>query len=560
MLQELAIENFAIISTLRLNFHHGMNALTGETGAGKSIIIDAMSLLAGGRTSHEYIREGAEKCLLEGIFDLPEEPELLLLLKELGIETEEATLIVQRDISRSGKNTCRINGRTITLANLRRVGEFLVDIQGQNEHQELMHQERHLVLLDSYGSKQFQEKKQQYGEVYQVYRDLAEKVQRLQDNSQAFIQRIDMLTFQQEEIADAQLVAGEEEQLQEEWEKLTNFQKIKDTLGNSFMTLSGEEFNSVDQIGNVVSEMETVAGLDQEYQQVFDNLQSAYYLLQDAASELSRQVDMLEMDEARLEEVSQRLEVIRQLKRKYGDSVADILSYYQEISKELAESDFSEGQLVKLEEALGQQETRVVDLATQLHGERQKIASKLAQAILKELKELYMEHTEFEVRFLQSSPEKLTKDGFDQVAFYITTNPGEPLKPLVKVASGGELSRVMLALKTIFSKAQGMTSIVFDEVDTGVSGRVAEAIADKIYQIGVDSQVLCITHLPQVAARANHQYHIVKEVVAGRTETKVTELTVEERIPEVARMLAGSEITPLALQHAKELLRLVNKK
>ncbi len=559
MLQEISITNFAIIPELRLSFHEGMTALTGETGAGKSIIIDALGLLAGGRGSSDYIRQGAEKCVLEGLFELPKQEGFSELMVELGIETDEDNLIVRRDMSLTGKNVCRVNGHIITLANLRRIGSYLVDIQGQNEHQELLQPESHLALLDRFGDVAFQQKKKSYQQEYISYRELEKRVRKVQQNEKSYVQRIDMLHFQQEEIASADLQVGEEEKLKEEREKLSNYQKIADGLAAGYGALTNNEQNSVDGVGLAVSELQGIAHLDVEYEAIYENIQSAYYLLQDAIGDMSRQIYLFEFDESRLEEVTQRLELIRQLKRKYGESIESILAYYDEITEELASSDFSEGQLDKMKEELEQKELLLQQQAADLHEARKKIAKELEKSILHELKSLYMENTEFEVRFLKEENRQLNHDGFDQIEFYITTNPGEPLKPLVKVASGGELSRMLLALKTIFSSEQGVTSIIFDEVDTGVSGRVAQAIADKISQISKYSQVLCITHLPQVAAVADYQYYIVKAVIDGRTQTSVSELKTKEREEEIARMLAGSEITKLTLEHAKELLKLAKR-
>ena len=550
MLQELSVKNFAIISSLQLEFQMGMTVLTGETGAGKSIIIDAMGLLTGGRGSSDYIRQGANKCTLEGLFSMPKSQELKQLLEELGIETEEDSLVIQRDISASGKNVCRVNGRIVNITNLKRIGEYLVDIHGQNEHQELMQSERHIDMLDEFGGKKLLAVKEKYTRAYQEYRALEAKVRKRQKNEKEFAQRMDMLHFQSDEIASAQLVAGEEEQLLEERNKLNNFQKIADALTISYAALNGEDDSSLDKIGTSMNELASIESLDSEYKTLSDTVQNAYYLLQEASGDLSRLIDGLELDEGRLNEVENRLELIRQMKRKYGDSIETILSYYEEITKELAEADFLEGGTGDLEALLAEKQQAAHQQALTLRKERKRLAKELEQQI-------YLERTEFEVRFTEL--EHLQENGLDGVEFYITTNPGEPLKPLVRVASGGELSRVMLAMKTIFSQTQGITSIVFDEVDTGVSGRVAQAIADKIYQISENSQVLCITHLPQVAAVADEHYFIEKEIVAGRTETSVRILSEKERVNEIARMLAGSEITKLTIEHAQELLAMAKK-
>ncbi|MEI5994845.1 DNA repair protein RecN [Candidatus Enterococcus mansonii] len=556
MLQELSVKNFAIISSLQLDFNMGMTVLTGETGAGKSIIIDAMGLLTGGRGSSDYIRQGASKCTLEGLFKMPKNQSLTHLLEELGIETDEDSLVIQRDISTSGKNVCRVNGRIVNIANLRKIGEFLVDIHGQNEHQELMQSEKHLGMLDDFGGNELLKIKEDYEGSYSEYKLIETKVRNRQKNEKEFAQRMDMLQFQSDEIAASQLVLGEEEQLIEERNKLGNFQKIADALTTSYEAINGDGDSSLDKIGYAMNELLSIETLDSEYKSLSEVLQNSYYLLQEASGDLSRHIDGLELDENRLNEVETRLELIRQMKRKYGESIESILDYYQEITQELADADFLEGKTGELETLLIEKRKQVTKHGLELREIRKKIAKKLEKDILRELKELYMERTEFDIRFTELPDEEFGEDGLDHVEFFITTNPGEPLKPLVRVASGGELSRVMLALKTIFSKSQGITSIVFDEVDTGVSGRVAQAIADKIYQISKGSQVLCITHLPQVAAVADYQYFIEKEIIGERTETKVRRLKKNERIAEIARMLSGSEITKLTTEHAKELLNM----
>ncbi|MGX7350784.1 DNA repair protein RecN [Enterococcus canis] len=553
MLEELSIKNFAIISSLQLSFQQGMTVLTGETGAGKSIIIDAMGLLAGGRGSADFIRQGASKCTLEGLFSLPQNPEIKNLLVELGIEFDEDQLVVQRDITASGKNVCRVNGHLVNIANLRRIGEYLVDIHGQNEHQELMHADRHLAMLDEFGGKPLLQLKERYHIAYEELQLIRKKVRDRQKNEKEFAQRMDMLHFQLDEITSAALTVGEDDQLMEEREKLANYQRIVSALAVSYEALNSDS-SSLDQIGVAMNEMSSIETLDPAYQQISDAIQSSYYQLQEAATDLSRQMDGLEWDENRLNEVESRLEVIRLLKRKYGDSIQQILDYQEEISRELADADFLEGKTEQLAALLAEKEQQAQAAGVALRNLRHEIAGHLEKDILRELQELYMERTVFEVRFSAVPEGEFHEDGLDQVEFYITTNPGEPLKPLVRVASGGELSRVMLALKTIFSKSQGVTSIVFDEVDTGVSGRVAQAIADKIHQIAENSQVLCITHLPQVAAVADAQYFIAKEITGERTETRVHILKPQERVGEIARMLAGTEITPLALEHAQELL------
>ncbi|SJZ81849.1 DNA repair protein RecN (Recombination protein N) [Pilibacter termitis] len=555
MLQELSIQDFAIISKLSLSFQTGMTVLTGETGAGKSIIIDAMSLLTGSRGGVDYIRAGANKAILEGQFDFPENKEPLLeVLEELGIECEEGVILIQRDLTSAGKNICRVNGRLVNLAGLRSIGEHLVDIHGQHEHQELMDEDKHLGLLDEFGGKKLAELKEHYALAYQKYTEKLNLYKKRRKSEKEFAQRVDMLTFQVSEIEEAELVRGEEEQLEEEVKLLSNYQSILTALAASYEALSSEEDSTLSRIHSAMDNMEKIEEYSDSFAQISETLTNSYYILQDVASELSQQLDFQEFDEERLNEVEERLDTIYQLKRKYGEDIDTILDYYEEISEELAQMSTSTGTLEELELEAKQLRKNAWAKGLLLREERIAQAKLLEKEILKELKELYMEKAQFEVRFTENEKLRLSPEGIEQVEFYITSNPGEPLKPLVKVASGGEMSRIMLALKTIFTRSKGKTSIVFDEVDTGVSGRVAQAIADKIYQIAQSSQVLCITHLPQVAAKSDAHYFIEKEVKNGRTETNVRILDSEERVQEIARMLSGEKITELALEHARELL------
>lgn len=558
MLVEMTIENFAIIESLTLSFHEGMTTLTGETGAGKSIIIDALGLLAGSRASVDVIRQGADRCHLEGVFDWPKNPQFFALMQELLVNQEEDYLVVQRDIALNGKSICRVNGHVMTLANLKRIGRFLVDIQGQNEHQSLLQADQHQRLLDEFGGSDFQLALTEYKALYKEWQALAKTVLSRKKNEQSYVQRLDMLRYQVDEIEQAELVSGEEESLTEERDKLLNFQKIVDAFASVHQLLSTDDHGVLDNVSLAANELESVASFGKEYELLSESLTTVYYQLQDVAADLSRQMDILEFDEQRLHQIEDRLEIIHQLKRKYGESVEFILAYYEKISLELLETAQSDGQLDQLESLLKEKEEQVAKKAAILHENRKEIARRLEKAIMYELRELYMEHTQFAVRF-EALSQGYNEFGKDDVLFYLSANPGEPLRPLEKVASGGEISRILLALKTVFSTSQELTSIVFDEVDTGVSGRVAQAIAEKISQIGRRSQVLCITHLPQVAAFADFQYFISKTVQNNRTKTTVVELTKEERVEEIARMLAGAEVTTLTKEHAKELLRLAQK-
>lgn len=553
MLQELSIKDFAIIDEIQISFQPKMTVLTGETGAGKSIIIDALGLLAGGRGSTEFIRKGEKKAVIQGLFTLPREANTYNILEEYGIDSEDGQIILQRDLYRGGRNICRINGMMVNLATLRKVGETLIDIHGQNEHQELMKPENHIDLLDEYDKKTSQ-LRNQYQVVYQNYRKLKLSMEKKEADEKAWAQRLDMLNFQVKEIEEAGLKINEEDELVEEKNKLDNFQAIHDALELSYQILSGEKIDVVGNLGNAMNELSDVSDLSENLQEINTKISDAFYSLEDAARDISDELDSMEWNGERLNEIEGRLELIHQLKRKYGDTIEDILHYHSRIEKELREMENAEQNSEKQERQLSEALEKVKELAIKLSKQRKKSAKKLEKMIHEQLSALYMDKAVFEVKCLNNS--KLYSKGIDKVEFYIQTNPGEEMGPLAKIASGGELSRIMLALKTIFSQKMGVTSIIFDEVDTGVSGRVAQAIAEKISQISNNSQVLCITHLPQVAAIADNHYYISKSVNDGRTETSLKELDEKQKIREIARMLSGSEITELTLKHAEELIKM----
>lgn len=565
LLESLHIKNFAIIEELSLSFKKGMTVLTGETGAGKSIIIDAVGLLAGGRGSTEFVRYGTKKCVLEGEFKFRPSKDLLALLSEHEIEHVENTLLIQREIFMSGRTVCRINGSIVTIAVLKEIGTHLIDIHGQNEHQELMMTENHSFLLDSFGQKELHKLKKDYQNIYREYRQLTKERQEWAFNEQEIAQRLDILRYQVDEIEAAQLHPHEEENLLEEEKKLANHQAIVKALSTSYAALQGEEYSGLDTVGEAMEEMAAVENIDSSFKQLSENLSATYFQLQEIASDIYTELDGLEYDEERLNDIEARLNVIQQLKRKYGDSVEKILNHFEQSEKELKKLENREEQVDGLSRKIKTAYDKAKKLAEKLSKSRREIAIGLEKSIQKQLKELYMEKVEFSVMFKEckepeSKEPQLNEQGMDKIEFFISTNPGEPLKPLSKVASGGELSRMMLAMKTIFSQSQGITSIIFDEVDTGVSGRVAQSIADKIYSVAKHSQVLCITHLPQVAAMADQHLYIKKSTDDERTQTSMERLVKNKRIEEIARMLSGDELTQLTKETAAELLKLAQKK
>jgi len=553
MLQELSIKDFAIIPALELSFEPEMTVLTGETGAGKSIIIDAVGLLTGGRSSLDFIREGTDKAVLQGLFSFAEKDPVIDALNEFGIELDENQLLISREIHRNGRNVIRVNGTMVNATTLREIGRNLVDIHGQNEHQELMKVERHEALLDQYAYKELQPVFANYSESYSQFKKLAKMYRQRQMDEQAFAQRLDMLTFQVRELQEANLVAGEEESLNAEYQELSNFQDVLEALSTAHDALAGDwDGNGLEVISKSVDAMEDIEELGPRYKELTETVRGAYYDLQEVASEILSVRDGMEFDAERLQEVTERLNLIRTLESKYGATVEDILEYQAKVEAELTEmgGEGLDTDALKEQVMLVQDQTK--KFAGQLTDIRKEAAIKLADAIHEQLRDLYMDKAVFTVNF--QNTEKLQETGQDEVEFYIQTNPGEASKPLAKIASGGELSRMMLAMKTIFAQGQGVTSIIFDEVDTGVSGRVAQAIANKISMIAKFSQVLTITHLPQVAAIANQHLYIEKNVVDGRTITTVEPLTGETRVDELARMLSGDQLTDAARENARDLL------
>lgn len=566
LLSELSIKNFAIIEALSISFQKGLTVLSGETGAGKSIIIDAISLLVGGRGSSEFVRYGTEKAEIEGLFyfDIENHP-CLEKVQELDLDVSDGMMILKRDISNSGKSVCRINGKLVTLAALREIGKTLIDIHGQHETQDLMNEERHLSMLDSYDNGEVMVKLANYQELYNQYMDTKKQLKSLTESEQKMAQRLDLLQFQHEEIQKADLKLNEDQELMEERTKIANFEKIFKAIGDAHVSLTKEN-GGLDYVRNAMSGLETVSDLDASLKEMYDTVANSFYLLEEVAYQLREKLDMMEYDPNRLDYIETRLNEIRMLKRKYGNTIEEILEYEASIQTEISTIENKDVLIETAKKQLVQLETACIKEATLLSEYRHKLAERLTDAIHKELRELYMEKTKFKIVMEKISgsiddplvngvPVKLTSIGYDHAEFYISTNPGEPLKPLAKVASGGELSRIILALKSIFTEHQGVTSVIFDEVDTGVSGRVAQAIAEKIQRVSVGSQVLCITHLPQVASMADQHLFISKKIINERTITSVTILQDEEKVIEIARMLSGAEITVVTKQHARELLQ-----
>lgn len=551
MLLEISIKNFAIIEAISLNFEKGMTVLTGETGAGKSIIIDAMNMMLGARATTDVIRHGAPKAEIEGLFSVENSHALQMIFDEQGIELGDE-IIIRREILQNGRSVSRVNGQMVNLSVLRSIGQYLVDIHGQHDQEELMRPQLHIQMLDGFGDADFLELKQAYQTNFDAYRKMRKQLLEIKKNQEEHKARIEMLEFQMAEIESASLQPGEDLKLNQERDKLLNHKNIADTLTNAYTMLDNEEFSSLANVRLAMNDMESLEDYDVEYREISTSLSESYYVLEDVTKRLEDIIESLDFDGNRLMQIESRLDLIHSITRKYGGNVDDVLMYFAKITEEYnlltgnnLSSDDMEVELKKLEVSL-------VDRATKLASARHNLAQQLEIEIQQELKDLYMDKARFQVQFTKG---KFTREGNESVEFYISTNPGEDFKPLVKVASGGELSRLMLAIKSAFSRKEGKTSIVFDEVDTGVSGRVAQAIAQKIHKIGQHGQVLAISHLPQVIAIADYQFFIEKISNDHSTVSTVRLLTVEERVEEVAKMLAGENVTEAALSQARELLQ-----
>ncbi len=557
MLQELSIRNFALIDELRLQFPAGLNLITGETGAGKSIVIDALGLALGERASgQDVIRAGADKCLVEAVFDLSDAPPATLEylrgegLLDDGEGIDGDTLLVTRELTRAGRNQCRINGRLMPVAALREATDGLVDVHGQHEHQTLLASERHLDLLDSWlGSdalKLLDEVQRLYSAAGKIRRDLSE----LRETAKERARNLDLYKFQQEEISGAGLTAGEENEMNVERTRLMNAEKLHAYANDAYNALNDA---GLDGLNSAVSAAQKGAALDPELEPGVEQLTEAVNAADEARRTLRAYRDNIEFNPDRLEEIEERLALIRTLKRKYGETVEEIIAYGAELAAKLDLLENSDEREAALTRQLDKAQADLMGTAKKLSVVRQKGSKKFGDQLLNELRDLGMAQSRFEVRIAE---QPVTSKGVDHVEFLISPNPGEPLKPLAKVASGGELSRVMLSLKTVLSRTAYVPTLIFDEIDVGVGGRTALTIAQKLEGLSRTAQVFCITHLPQIASQpASAHFFIEKRVQDGRTTVHLTPLDPEQRVDEIARMLGGGKHSQTVLQTAREMLQ-----
>lgn len=550
MLEVLHIENIAVIESADIAFRPGFNALTGETGAGKSIVIDAMGAVLGGRTSRELIRTGAEKAFVSAVFSqvVPD----LEGLSEAGVTAdEEGNLLLQREIFADGKNVCRVNGRPVSVAQLRRIGQDLLNIHGQHDGQQLLDEEQHGTYLDRFGRTELE--LSAYRQTYDAMADLRGRIRALRMDEAEKARRIDSLKFQISELERAELIPGEEEELHQRRELLRNGEKYLSALDGADYCLSGD-----DEIAGAVNQLrdaeEAVAGirtLGEDLSEIFKRLGQLRSEAYDLAEIIRDKRGEFEFSPAELDAVESRSDLLYRLKKKYGATVEDCLAYLDQCRAELDAIETADDTLLRLESQLKKTEAAVRAAGTRLTKVRKTAAAKLEQRIQKELEELDMRKVRFAIEFTDKEP---APDGCDSIRFLMSANAGEDLRPIAKIASGGELARIMLALKNVLAEQEVIGTLVFDEVDTGVSGRAAQKVAEKLAQVSRRKQVLCVTHLPQLAAMADTHFSVEKGEDNGRTFTHVVLLNREQRKAELARITGGSKVTDALLESAGELL------
>ncbi len=543
MLKELRIKNLAIIDDLHVRFDKGLNVITGETGAGKSILVDSLGLVLGSRAQSDLVRSGEKEAVIQAYFDVDTTHQF----PDIGAEISDE-LIIRRSISASGKSRAYINDTMVGLQSLAEIGRALVDIHGQHEHQSLLSVERHRDFLDLFGK--LQEDKSQVGALYAEVEALKREAADLRQKVRERAQRIDLLRFQVQEIDAASLKPGEAEELTERKKILSNLSRLNELAETSYAMIYGSEGACIEKLSAVLSKLKEMASIDHTVSDIISILESARPLVEDASVSLRNYRDRYDLDPATLTEVEDRLELIRRLEKKYGDTVERIVQYGNEAGSELEGLELADERLDTVEAGLKAKEGMLLDAAAALSRKRKTIAKRMEGLIEKELKELAFANAAFVIDIKQ---EVVSASGFDKVEFLFSANPGEPPKPLAKVASGGELSRVMLALKSILAGFDRVPVMVFDEVDAGIGGKTAESVGTKLRTIAKSHQVLCTTHLPQIASKGDFHLKTEKGQRQERTFVEIRELAGNERLQEIARMLSG-KITEVSLKHAKELL------
>ncbi len=548
MLNHLSIKNVAVIDRLGVDFHSGVSVLTGETGAGKSIIIDSINMILGDRANKGLVRYGSDKAVVQAVFDADES--VIPILEENDIDADDGQIVITRQLTGEGKSVARINGMVVTLNVLRDIADKLINIHGQHDSQALLTPAKHISFLDAYAVND--EYIRKYRECLKRKRETEKKIQSLEMDEQEKMRRIDLLEYQVDEISKAELEKGEDEELKEQREIYANAEQITGAVAEAYMNIYGGDEAAYDSISAAVDALAAVNGVNPKLKSMYEALSGVMYSLEDVAHEVKEFGDSVEFDEQALNDVEERLDLISKLKRKYGAEIEDILKYLETARKDLEDIKLSDERTNELKEELCSIVSELQGYGKELSKRRAKYAEVLEKGIEQSLHELNMERSQFKVNIETS--DEFYENGMDRVEFLISTNPGEPLKPLVKIASGGELSRVMLAIKSILADSDNVDTLIFDDIDTGVSGRAAMSIAKKLSEIGRGKQVICITHLPQLTAAADNHYLIQKNTEGEMASTTLTELDGEQREIELARIIDGGEVTELALSHAREML------
>jgi DNA repair protein RecN (Recombination protein N) len=561
MLRELSIKNLAIIDDLKATFTEGLNVISGETGAGKSIIIGALSLLLGDRASSDLIRSSEDSAIVEALFDISGRDEIKEKLDRMGFY-DSGELIMKRIVSRSGKNRAYINGNLATLGMLATLSEFLVNICGQHEHQLIIDADNHIDILDEFGN--LLSLGSEYSGLYGEYQALMKRLEELKSANKAKHEREELLRFQLKEIEESGLKVGEEQSLKEEKRILGNAQRLREWAEESYELLYDKEGSVLEDFDRIIRNIKEIKGIDPNLRVSGEDLDSLLINLEETAYALRDYKKGIASDPEKLEAIEERLEYLGRLKRKYGESIENILEKKSEIERELESILSLEDEIGRISEEITLKNDILVDKALILSQKRKEVAKILKNEVEREIHFMRMENTIFEVRFSGSFDDGdkpcLHSKGMDSVEFYLCTNVGEELKPLNRIASGGELSRIVLAMKKVLAKVGSVGTVVFDEVDSGIGGAAAEVVGEKLKDVSAHHQVICITHLPQIACFGNTHFLVSKEITKGRTNTRVSYLNEAERLDEITRMLGGVEITEKTRDHAREMLKASHKK
>lgn len=556
MLQNLHVKNLALIQEADVEFDEGLNILTGETGAGKSIIIGSMNLALGEKVPKEMLRGNEEPAFVELVFSVENE-KTIQKLKALEVEPEEGLVVLSRKITQQ-RSVGRINGETVPASRMREVADLLIDICGQHENQLLLSKKKHLEILDEYAKDKLEEKKRKLSEEYHTYRTLREEYEKAKIDTNEQQRELSLLEYEVKEIEEAKLVLGEDEELEEQFKRFSNGKKIMEGVSLAYAATGGQMESASELLGRAVRELSSVMSYDREVEALQEQLAEIDNLLSDFNHDISGYIDSADFDGERFFEIEKRLDLLNHLKSKYGSSIEEVLDACSKKQERIEKLQDYDAYLNGLSASIERQEKQVKALSEEISSIRQMEAQKLTSSIVKALDELNFLDVSFSMDFKRL--EDYTANGLDDAEFLISTNPGEPLKPLEKVASGGELSRIMLAIKTVMAESDEISTLIFDEIDNGISGRTAQMVSEKMNLLGRNHQIICITHLPQIAAMADSHFLIEKSVMNQSTVSEIKKLNIEESVSELARMLGGVEITDTVYQNAREMKQMAYMK